>query len=89
VTQTSYSYAFQQLTARLVAGWDGPAGVSPRWIRAELYRQVTGTNAELRKLVAETLVGMNMRGMLLAARDAGIKEAREALLNMDRPRAPT
>jgi hypothetical protein len=63
--------------------------VSARWIRAEFYRQLTGGNAEQRKLVAATLVGMNMRGLLLAARDAGIKEAREALLNMDRPKATT
>jgi HEAT repeat protein len=89
VTNTSYSYAFQQLSTRLVSGWDGPSGVSPRWIRGELYQQVTGTNAEQRKLVASILVGMNMRGLLLAARDAGIKEAREALLNMDRPRSNT
>ena len=87
VTSVTYSYAYQQLSARLVAGWDGPGGVSPRWIRAELYRQVTGQNAELRKLVATQLVGMNMRGLLLAARDAGVKEAREALLSMDRPRS--
>ena len=61
--------------------------MSPRWIRAELYKQLTGGDAERRRLVANAFVGMNLRGLLLAARDAGVKEAREALLNMDRPKA--
>lgn len=87
LTNTTYSYPTQQLAARLVAGWDGPSGVSPRWIRAELYKTLTGTDAAKRKLVAGILVAMNMRGLLLAARDAGVKEAREALLNMDRPKS--
>ena len=89
LTNVSYSYAFMQISTRLVAGWDGPSGVSARWIRAELYKQLTTGNPEQRKLVAATFVGMNMRGLLLAARDAGVKEAREALLNMDRPKSMT
>jgi HEAT repeat protein len=89
LNNTSYSYAFTQICTRLVAGWDGPSGVSARWIRAELYKQLTTGSPEQRKLVAATFVGMNMRGLLLAARDAGIKEAREALLNMDRPKSMT
>jgi HEAT repeat protein len=87
LTNTTFSYPTQQLAARLVAGWDGPSGVSPRWIRAELYKALTGTDAARRKLVAGIMVSMNMRGLLLAARDAGVKEAREALLNMDRPKS--
>jgi hypothetical protein len=87
LTETSYSYAHTQLATRLVSGWDGPSGVSPRWIRAELYKVVTGPDAAKRKLVSQMLVAMNMRGLLLAARDAGIKEAREALLDMDRPKS--
>jgi hypothetical protein len=87
LTNIAYSYAFQQVSARLVAGWDGPLGVSPRWVRAELYKQLTTGTPEQKKLVAAAFVGMNMRGLLLAARDAGVKEAREALLNMDRPKA--
>ena len=87
LTNVSFTYPFVQLCNRLTAGWDGPGGVSPRWIRAELYKQLTGSDAERRKLVANALVGMNLRGLLLAARDAGVKEAREALLNMDRPKA--
>lgn len=89
LTNTSYSYPFMQLSTRLVSGWDGPGGVSPRWIRAELYKQLTSGDPERRRLIANMLVGMNMRGMLLAARDAGVKEAREALLNMDRPKSMT
>lgn len=87
VKQTSYSYAHTQLATRLVAGWDGAGGVTPRWIRAELYKTLTGTDAATRELVANILVAMNMRGLLLAARDAGVKEARAALLDMDRPKA--
>ncbi len=85
----SYTYAWTQLSARLVAGWDGASGVSSRAIRGELYKTLTGQDAEKRRLVAGVLVGMNMRGLLLAARDANIKEAREALLGMDRPKAAT
>jgi len=87
LTQVSFTYPYTQVCNRLSAGWDGPAGVSPRWIRAELYKQLTSGDAERRRLIANTLVGMNLRGLLLAARDAGVKEAREALLNMDRPKA--
>jgi HEAT repeat protein len=86
LTNVAYSYPSQQLAARLLAGWDGPAGVSPRFIRAELYKQLTTGDTERRRLVANTLVAMNLRGLLLAARDAGIKEAREALMSMDRPK---
>ena len=39
-----------------------------------------------RKLMADTLPAMNLRGLLLAARDAGIKEAREVLLDAERPK---
>jgi HEAT repeat protein len=87
MTNITFTYPTQQLAARLVAGWDGPSGVSSRWIRAELYKSLTGSDAGRRKLVAEMMVAMNMRGLLLAARDAGVKEAREALLNMDRPKS--
>jgi HEAT repeat protein len=86
-TQVAFTFPFVQLAARLAAGWDGPGGVSPRWIRAELYKQVTtSTDPARRKLVAELLAGMNQRGLLLAARDAGVKEAREVLLSLDRPK---
>jgi HEAT repeat protein len=87
LSTASYSYAYAQLGTRLVAGWEGPGGMLPRTIRAELYKELTTGNPERRHLVADMLVGMNMRGLLLAARDAGVKEAREAVLNMDRPRS--
>jgi HEAT repeat protein len=87
-TEVAYAYPFTQLAGRLGAGWDGPAGVSPRWIRGELYKQLTTSpDADRRRLVANVLAGMNMRGLLLAARDAGVKEAREVLLTLDRPKA--
>jgi hypothetical protein len=86
-TEVAFTYPFMQLAARLGAGWDGPGGVSPRWIRAELYKQLTTSqDPGRRKLVAEVLAGMNQRGLLLAARDAGVKEAREVLLTLDRPK---
>jgi HEAT repeat protein len=83
----SYSYAWIHLAGRLVAGWQAPGGASPRFVRAELYKGLTGSDAERRRLCAAILTGMNMRGLLLAARDAGIKEAREAILSMDRPKS--
>jgi HEAT repeat protein len=82
----SFSYVWQHLATRLAVGWEGPGGVSPRYVRAELYKALTGPDAEKRRVAAAMLVGMNMRGLLLAARDANIKEAREALLSMDRPK---
>jgi HEAT repeat protein len=86
-TEVAFTYVFAQLATRLVAGWDGTGGVSPRWIRAELYKQLTTSpDVARRKLIATMLAGMNQRGLLLAARDAGVKEAREVLLNLDRPK---
>jgi hypothetical protein len=87
LTNVSYSYAWTHLALRLANGWDGPAGVSSRFVRGQLYKTLTGPDAEKRRLVADMLVGMNLRGMLLAGRDAGIKEARDALHNMDRPKS--
>jgi HEAT repeat protein len=87
-TQVAFTYPWIQLAARLAAGWDGTGGVSPRWIRAELYKQLTtNPDSARRKLIANMLAGMNQRGLLLAARDAGVKEAREVLLTLDRPKA--
>ncbi|HEX7479853.1 MAG TPA: HEAT repeat domain-containing protein [Polyangiales bacterium] len=88
-TKVSYTYPWTQLAARLAAGWDGASGMSARAVRAALYKVVTGPDAEKRRLVASVLVGMNMRGLLLAARDAGVKEARDAVMSMDRPKAAT
>lgn len=83
----SYSYVFSQLSARLRAGWDGPSGMSDRDVRTALLKELGSPDAARRRLVASTLVAMNLRGPLLAARDAGIKEARDALLAADRPRS--
>jgi hypothetical protein len=84
-SHVSYGYVWTQLAAGLAAGWSGPAGMSTAAIRAELYASLTGHDAERRRLVAKMLVAMNARGLLLAARDAGIQEARDALRNASRP----
>ncbi|MGD8860513.1 MAG: HEAT repeat domain-containing protein [Myxococcales bacterium] len=87
--ETSYGYVWNHLTTRLRAGWDGPNGMSEREIRAALFKELMESkDAERRRLVAETLAAMNLRGLLLAARDANVDEARQVLLEMDRPRKP-
>ena len=83
---SSYSYLWNQITTRLRAGWEGPGGMSERDIRAALFKELGNPDAARRTLVSKTLAAMNLRGLLLAARDAGIKEAREVLLELDRPK---
>jgi HEAT repeat protein len=83
----SYSYVWLQITTRLRSGWEGAGGMSDREIRATLFNELgTSTDAARRRLVADTLASMNLRGLLLAARDAGNKEARDVLLAQDRPK---
>lgn len=82
----SYSYVWLHLTTRLRAGWDGPGGMSERAIRVALNEQLASQDPARRELVAGVLGAMNYRGLLLAARDAGIKEARETLMALDRPK---
>ncbi len=82
----SYTYVWAHLTTRLRAGWDGIDGMSERDIRAALFKELGSPDAARREQVATTLAAMNLRGLLLAARDANIKEAREVLLAMDRPK---
>jgi HEAT repeat protein len=84
----SYSYIWGHVTDRLASGWQEPGGISPRKIREHLYKTVTGPDPELRRLVAEVLNAMNERGLLLAARDAGIEEARKLLIKVDQTNAP-
>jgi hypothetical protein len=82
----SYSYVWLQLTTRLRAGWDGPGGMSERAIRNTLNEQLASQDPARRQLVANVMGAMNYRGLLLAARDAGGKEARDVLMAQDRPR---
>ena len=82
----AYSYPWLQVTTRLRSGWDGPGGMSDRDIRGALFKELGSQDPARRTLVSTTLAAMNLRGLLLAARDAGIKEAREVLLDMDRPK---
>jgi len=83
---TSYGYVWLHLTTRLRAGWEGPGGMSDREIRETLFKEIGSADAARRKLMADTLAAMNLRGLLLAARDAGVKEAREVILAAERPK---
>lgn len=84
--ELAFSYPWQQVTARLRAGWEGPGGMSDRDIREAVFKEIGSPDAARRVLVSNTLVYMNLRGLLLAARDAGVKEAREVLMAMERPK---
>jgi HEAT repeat protein len=84
--QISYSYLWQQVTARLRSGWEGAGGMSDRDIRETIFKELSSKDAERRRLAANTLSSMNLRGLLLAARDAGVKEARDVLMANDRPK---
>jgi HEAT repeat protein len=84
--QVSYSYVWVHLTTRLRAGWDGPGGMSERAIRNALDEQLKSQDPERRRLIATAMGSMNYRGLLLAARDAGVKEARDTLMELDRPK---
>lgn len=85
----AYNYVWAHLTTRLRAGWDGVGGMSERDIRSAMFKELGSSDGERRRLAARTLAAMNLRGLLLAARDAGIQEARDQLLEMDRPREMT
>jgi HEAT repeat protein len=90
---TTFSYPWQQVIARLKAGWSGPGGLAPRQVRAKMYEALRGQEPEKRRIVAEALGAMNERGLLLASRDepgAGQQEAREVLLRANRaPASPS
>lgn len=82
----SYGYIWTHLATRLGSGWSGPGGISSREIRDFFMKTLKGPDAEHRALAAAMLASMNMRGLLLAARDAGVEEARMLLLSLDRPK---
>lgn len=84
----SYSYIWGHLTTRLAVGWQEPGGISPRKVREHLYKTITGADPELRRITAEVLNAMSERGLLLAARDAGIEEARKLLIRVDQTNSP-
>lgn len=87
--QASFTYVWSHLIARLQSGWVGAGGLSSRAILAHLYKGLTGSDAQLRRLSAAALAAMSEYGLLLAARDAGIREARDALKKLDRPAGST
>ena len=64
-----------------------PAEASSRYIRGALYGAMEKGSPDIKRVAAEALAAMGERGLLLAARDAGIDEARQVLLELDRPRA--
>src|SRR5690606_36868658 len=75
----TFSYPWQQVIARLKAGWSGPDGLAPREIRKRMYEALRGQEPEKRRIAAEALGAMGERGLLLASRDepgAGQQEAR-------------
>ncbi len=84
-SKVSYGYVWAQLMTRLATGWSGPSGMSVCAVRAELYRVLMGDDADKRRMVAAALADMHARGVLLAARDAGVEEARVALLGLVPP----
>jgi HEAT repeat protein len=84
---TTFSYPWQQVIARLKAGWAGPGGLAPRQVRARMYEALRSQEPEKRRLAAEALGAMNERGLLLASRDEpgpGQQEAREVLFRANR-----
>ncbi len=90
--QFTFSYPWQQVTARLKSGWNGPGGLSAREVRAKLYEALRGQEPEKRRLAAEALGAMGERGLLLASRDEpgpGQEEARLLLLRQNRGPAGT
>ena len=85
--EITFSFPWQQVIARLKAGWQGPGGLTARDIRAKLYEALRGQEPEKRRLAAEALGAMGERGLLLASRDEagpGQAEAREVLVRQNR-----
>jgi HEAT repeat protein len=85
--EITFSFPWQQVIARLKAGWQGPGGLTAREVRAKLYEALRGQEPEKRRLAAEALGAMGERGLLLASRDeagAGQSEAREILARQNR-----
>lgn len=83
----TFSFPWQQVIARLKAGWNGPGGLSAREIRAKLYEALRSQEPEKRRLAAEAFGAMGEKGLLLASRDEpgpGQQEAREVLLRQNR-----
>lgn len=89
--EITFSYPWQQVVARLKAGWNGPGGLPAREVRTHLYEALRGQEPEKRRIAAEALGAMGERGLLLASRDEqgpGQQEAREVLLRQNRGNAP-
>ena len=88
--ELTFSNPWNQVIARLKAGWSGPDGLTAREIRARLYETLRGQEPAKRKLAAEAFGAMGERGLLIRSRDEagpGQQEAREVLLRANRASA--
>jgi HEAT repeat protein len=85
--EITFSFPWQQAISRLKSGWNGPGGLQPRQIRAELFKALRGQEPDKRRIAAEAFGAMGERGLLLASRDEpgpGQAEAREVLFMQNR-----
>ena len=85
--ELTFSFPWQQVIARLKAGWSGPDGLAARDIRQGLYKALRGEEPDKRRLAADALGAMGELGLLLASRDEagpGQAEAREVLMKLNR-----
>lgn len=85
----SYTYVWGHLLSRLALGWPGPGGISARDVLRNLSKALNGEKPDLRRISAEALATIGEYGLLLAARDAGVKEARDALKKLEKPTTTT
>lgn len=67
----SYGFAHAKILERLKRPGVGPNGTHPRYVREQLWEALNGDDAEVRMIVASTLLEMKERGLLLRARDEG------------------
>lgn len=67
----SYGFAHAKLLELLKRPGVGPNGTHPRFVREQLWEALNGGDAEVRAIVASTLLEMGERGLLLRARDEG------------------
>ncbi len=82
-----FSFALNQLTGRLRAGWEAAPGIGPYEVRAELRRAALGSDARSRDQAFRALRALNDRGSLLSLRrqtrvPEAAERARRELLEM-------
>lgn len=82
-----FSFALNQLTGRLRAGWEAAPGIGPYEVRAELRSAALGADAGRRDQAFRALRALNDRGSLLSLRrqtrvPEAAERARRELLEM-------